>query len=78
MPIKFDDLVDEVMRSYPTTMRVFIDFKMGCVGCAIASFHTVDGACTEHGVGHVAFLRALRRVAQLDSVAQIGSWETKQ
>jgi hybrid cluster-associated redox disulfide protein len=45
MPIKLDDLVDEVMRSYPTTIRVFLDFKMGCVGCPIACFHTIDDAC---------------------------------
>ena len=47
MPIKLDDLVDEVMRSYPTTIRVFLDFKMGCVGCPIACFHTIDDACLE-------------------------------
>jgi hybrid cluster-associated redox disulfide protein len=63
MPIKFDDLVDEVMRSHPTTIRVFLDFKMGCVGCPIACFHTVDNACAEHGVDRGAFLRALRDVA---------------
>ena len=63
MPIKLDDLVDEVMRSHPTTIRVFLDFKMGCVGCPIACFHTIDDACAEHSVDHGAFLRALRVVA---------------
>ena len=41
MPFEFDDLVDEVMRSHPTTIRIFLDFKMGCVGCPIACFHTL-------------------------------------
>jgi len=63
MPIKLDDLVDEVMRSHPTTIRVFLDFKMGCVGCPIACFHTIDDACAEHRVDRGAFLRALRVVA---------------
>jgi hybrid cluster-associated redox disulfide protein len=64
MPIAFDDLVDEVMRSDPTTIRVFLDFKMGCVGCPIACFHTVADACAEHGIDRGAFLRALRDVVR--------------
>lgn len=51
------------MRSYPTTIRVFLDFKMGCVGCPIACFHTVDDACAEHGVDRGAVLVAQRDVA---------------
>jgi hybrid cluster-associated redox disulfide protein len=65
MPIELDDLVDEVMRNHPTTIRAFLDFKMGCVGCPIACFHTVDDACTEHGVDREVFLRALRDIAGL-------------
>jgi hybrid cluster-associated redox disulfide protein len=65
MPIELNDLVDEVMRSHLTTIRVFLDFKMGCVGCPIACFHTVDDACAEHGVDRDIFLKALRGVAGL-------------
>ena len=39
---------------------MFLDFRMGCVGCPIACFHTVDDACREHGVDRDAFLDALR------------------
>jgi len=53
------DLVDEVMSDSPDTMRVFLAFKMGCVGCPIATFHTVDDACREHGIDREDFLRAL-------------------
>jgi hybrid cluster-associated redox disulfide protein len=63
MPIEFDDLVDEVMRSQPKTIRIFLDFKMGCVGCPIACFHTVDDACVEHGIDRNAFMKALRDIA---------------
>ena len=64
MPIEPNDLVDEVMRSHLTTIRVFLDFRMGCVGCPIACFHTVDDACTEHGIDRVAFLMVLRVAAK--------------
>ena len=59
MPIDFDSLVDEVMRRWPVTIRVFLDFRLGCVGCPIASFHSVDDACREHGVDRASFVAAL-------------------
>ena len=36
-----EQTVDDVMRRWPSTIRVFIDFGMHCVGCPIATFHTV-------------------------------------
>jgi hybrid cluster-associated redox disulfide protein len=60
MSIDLDDLVDDVMNARPATIRGFLDFKMGCVGCPIARFHTVDEACGEYGVDRAAFLQALR------------------
>lgn len=62
MAVEFDDLVDDVMRSAPETIRVFLQFRMGCVGCPIACYHTVDDACREHGVSRDTFLGALRSV----------------
>lgn len=62
MPIGFDDLVADVMKEQPAAIRVFLDFRMGCVGCPIACFHTVDDACTEHRVDRDTFLKALRDV----------------
>ncbi|WP_024507433.1 DUF1858 domain-containing protein [Bradyrhizobium sp. ARR65] len=59
MAFSLYDLVEDVMRASPQTIRVFLQFKMGCVGCPIASFHTVQDACGEHGVDPDAFLRAL-------------------
>ncbi len=53
-------LVDDVMRRWPGTIRVFLDFKMSCPGCPIGGFHSVDDACREHGVDRDQFLAALR------------------
>jgi hybrid cluster-associated redox disulfide protein len=63
MPIGFDDIVGEVMTTRPATIRVFLDYRMGCVGCPISGFHTVDDACKEHGVDRDEFLAALRAAA---------------
>lgn len=54
-------LVDEVLRSCPRSAEVFIHRRMHCVGCPIASFHSVEEACSEHGQeldGFVAELQA--------------------
>jgi len=59
-----DLMVDEVMRRWPSTIRVFLDFRMRCVGCPIATFHSVDEACDEHGADAAAFLSKLQDVAK--------------
>jgi hybrid cluster-associated redox disulfide protein len=61
--IDFDMTVNEVMRRWPATIRVFLDFRLGCVGCPIAGFHTVADACREHCVEPDAFLAALWEAA---------------
>ena len=63
MAIVFDDLVDEVMSRSPQTIGVFLEFRMRCVGCPIACFHSVDDAAREHGVDREAFLKALHACA---------------
>ena len=63
LPIGFVEIVGEVMDARPATIRVFLDFRMGCVGCPIATFHSVDDACKEHGVDRDEFLAALRASA---------------
>lgn len=62
-------LVDDVMRRWPATIRVFLDYRMRCVGCPIGCFHTIDDACREHGADRETFLADLRRVAaQVEAV----------
>ncbi|MBN9038916.1 MAG: DUF1858 domain-containing protein [Rhizobiales bacterium] len=58
-----DDMsMDEIMRLWPAAIRVVIDHGLLCVGCPIASFHTVDDAVHEHGIDGQQFRAALRRV----------------
>jgi hybrid cluster-associated redox disulfide protein len=61
--IDIDTLVADVMRQWPATIRVFLDFRMNCVGCPIACFHTVGDSCREHDADAQAFLDALNRAA---------------
>ena len=69
MRIEMDTLVDDVMRRHPATIRTFLNYKMACVGCPIACFHTVADACREHGVEATSFLTALHTVVATGAVA---------
>ena len=44
-----DDLsLAEIMAKWPSTIRVFLDRRMHCVGCPIAPFHTLIDGAEEH------------------------------
>jgi hybrid cluster-associated redox disulfide protein len=58
--ISNDMLMDKVMRSWPATIRVILNYHMYCVGCPVAQFQTVSDACREHHIDEAAFLRDLR------------------
>ena len=46
-----DDLtVDEIMRRWPSTIRVFQANQMYCIGCPIGGFHTLPEASEAHGL----------------------------
>ena len=49
--------VDQVMNRWPASIRVFMDFRMSCVGCPIATFHSVEEASREHAIDGGVFWR---------------------
>jgi len=69
MTIESTQLVDDVMRRSPATIRVFLNHAMHCVGCPIGCFHTVADACREHDVDLAVFLADVRQAAQCDGGA---------
>ncbi|UCI08784.1 DUF1858 domain-containing protein [Mesorhizobium sp. B1-1-8] len=50
MKRKFSDdtTMDEIMRKAPAAIRIVLQHGMLCVGCPIASFHTISDAAREH------------------------------
>jgi hybrid cluster-associated redox disulfide protein len=52
--------VDEIMRRWPATIRVFMHKRMLCVGCPIGTFHTVTEVCEEHALEETSFVAELR------------------
>lgn len=52
MKAEFDETMsmDAIMRTWPGTIDVILKHHMLCVGCPVASFHTLLDACREHGL----------------------------
>lgn len=68
---RFIDLpVSEIMHRWPSSIGVFIDLGMHCVGCPIGVFHTLLEAAEEHRIG---FDRLVAEVsAAIDGEARAG------
>jgi hybrid cluster-associated redox disulfide protein len=64
MKQKFHDdmTMDAIMRAWPDTIRVILDNGLLCVGCPIASFHTVSDAAKEHHLDEAMLIEDLRTV----------------
>ena len=56
--------VDDVMRRWPATIRVFLDYRTRCVGCPIGRFHTVADACDVQSIDAQSFAAALERTVE--------------
>lgn len=55
-----DDMtMSEIMRLWPATIHVALRHGLLCIGCPIASFHTVDDAILEHDLDEEVFRREL-------------------
>lgn len=52
-------LVADILARGDSFVRVFIDHRMGCVGCPFASFETVAEAAAAHALDPAALADAL-------------------
>lgn len=53
----------EVVQQYPQTAPVFMEFGMGCLGCAAAHFENIEQGAFAHGIDVDALMAALNQAA---------------
>lgn len=51
--------LEAIMTRWPATIRVFIDWRLHCVGCPIADLHFIADSALEHGFEPAALEQAL-------------------
>jgi hybrid cluster-associated redox disulfide protein len=55
--------VEDTLKRWPETIPVFIKYRMGCVGCAMASFESLSGAAKIYKLPIQNFISELRQAA---------------
>ncbi|WP_292591174.1 DUF1858 domain-containing protein [Mesorhizobium sp.] len=63
-----DTTMDGIMRETPAAIRVVLQHGMLCVGCPIASFHTVSDAAREHDLDEEQLRRDLQTAIESGDV----------
>ena len=58
--------IKECVQKYPKTAAVFMEFGMGCLGCAAAHFENIEQGAVGHGINVPALIEALNKVAEAE------------
>ncbi|MFZ7103570.1 MAG: DUF1858 domain-containing protein [Peptococcaceae bacterium] len=62
MKITKDMSIVETVQKYPQTAEVFMNFGMGCLGCAAARFENIEQGAVVHGINIDDLINALNKV----------------
>lgn len=57
--INKDINIRELVQKYPNSVRVFSAYGIGCIGCALANFETLEQGLNAHGINTEEFLKDL-------------------
>lgn len=64
MTITKDMAISEVVRQFPQTAHVFMEFGMGCLGCSAARFENIEQGAVVHGINVDDLITALNNAVQ--------------
>jgi len=59
--IRKDMPIAEVVSKYPKTIEVFLEHGMGCFGCGMAQFETIEQGAVAHGINLKKLMAALNK-----------------
>ena len=54
--------IDEVIKKYPETVEIFVKNGFYCIGCAAASFESIEDGAKAHGVDTNKLVKELNEV----------------
>lgn len=64
MKITKDMAITETVQKHPETIEVFMEFGMGCIGCAAASFENIEEGAMVHGIDPDELVAKLNEVVK--------------
>lgn len=62
MKITKDMGILEVVQQYPDTITVFMNYGMGCIGCAAAHFENIEQGAAAHGIDVESLITDLNKI----------------
>lgn len=66
MVITKDMGIKECVQKYPAAAAVFMEFGMGCLGCAAAHFENIEQGAVGHGIDVPALMEALNKAVKAE------------
>lgn len=60
--------IGEVMKKYPKSIFVFLDYGLHCVGCPLAQNDTLEGAAKIHRLNLNKLLKDLNKAAPKENL----------
>ena len=49
----------ELLSKYPDSARIFASYGIGCIGCALANYETIEEGIAAHGLNVDDFVKDL-------------------
>ncbi len=56
--------IGEIVKKHPETLHVFVENGLHCVGCAAASFETLEEGARAHGIDAEKLTRELNEAVK--------------
>jgi hybrid cluster-associated redox disulfide protein len=63
-PITKDMGIMETIQKYPDVVAVFVAHGLGCIGCAMANFESIEQGALAHGMDIDSLMKDLNEVAK--------------
>jgi hybrid cluster-associated redox disulfide protein len=60
--ISKDMNLKELLKKYPDSARIFAAYGIGCIGCALANYETIEQGITAHGIDINDFMKDLNEL----------------
>lgn len=60
--IEKDMNLKDLLNKYPESARVFAAYGIGCLGCALASYETIEQGINAHGINIDNFMKDLNEL----------------
>ena len=70
IPITLNLIVADLLNSWPATVPVFLEHRLGCVGCAMAPFDTLADVVEVYQLQPEVFLAELEKAIGGDAEAR--------